>query len=461
MSNQKKQGCPLIYMMTFVCSIIALSIIGFYSFNSDLVIPHNLSPSTLSSSVLRFEPQFTTLLDGRCNCTSTYLVENGVIKPQLSCNCAEEEYSPLIVTQTVKVMPPIADMVREIAKELEVVKSNISSELPAAEKKETEELKPCENKTEAAPVVVQNVVEFKPQYMEGKTWHYPARFPLCSMDACFNFSRCEDMDELKIFFYDRPSPPVRFFEGINDTKYATNDPEQACLFFVFLDNEGPWVTHPQELPHWNDGMNHVLITFTDMWKLKGPPHETIGNASIMASDIHETIYRAGFDISIPLPAKQHLSQFQDVPATGRKYFLTFRGLRYLGKGEGQLRSLDSFRNIHNGEDIIVATSCRHPVNDQHRREKPELGIHCDEDEKIFDAHDYTDLMNSTFGLVPAGISPNSYRFIEVMSAGTIPVLIADNYEFLKDNDALVKATIRSLKNRFMGVFSALVDPLEL
>lgn len=39
-------------------------------------------------------------------------------------------------------------------------------------------------------------------------------------------------------------------------------------------------------------------------------------------------------------------------------------------------------------------------------------------------HDYDSLMNTTFGLVPAGRSPGTYRLAEVMSAGAIPVFVA-------------------------------------
>ncbi|KAL2651616.1 hypothetical protein R1flu_019744 [Riccia fluitans] len=209
----------------------------------------------------------------------------------------------------------------------------------------------------------------------------------------------------------------------------------------------------------------------------------------MGSDIHETIYRAGFDISIPLPPNYRMHELQHLPALGRKYFPTFRGLQYLGTGEDVFRSYYSFRNMHNGKAIIVETSRKHPINDEEQQEEPELGIHCDEDQKIHDAIEFKDLMNTTFALVPSGIQPSMYRFIEALSACSIPVLIADNYvrpydtiiqwqkcliqfpttemhrivaiyqEFLKDNDALLRLTIRSLKARFMGVFLALEDSL--
>lgn len=113
---------------------------------------------------------------------------------------------------------------------------------------------------------------------------------------------------------------------------------------------------------------------------------------------------------------------------------------------------------------------------------------------------------STFALVPAGIQPASYRFIEVLSAGAIPVLIADNYvkpfdtliqwykclvqfpttemhrivaalramteeeivqrqqncvaiynEYLKDDETLVRSSVRALKARFLGAIPSFSD----
>ena len=346
-----------------------------------------------------------------------------------------------------------------------------------------------------------------PWYAEGKTWHYPARFPLCSMDACFNYTKCENAEELLIFTYNEPAPPKRWFSRINESQYFTNDPDKACIFLVFLDSENPWPPHPTELSHWNGGRNHALVIFADKWAQRGPHQGTIGMAAVMASDIHETTYRPGFDISIPLPGNFHITEMQAVKPLERKYLATFRGLRYLGRtGEGVFRSHDSFRGMHNGQDVIVATSCDHHINNMIREEDPSLGAHCDEDALVHQNYSFNDLMNTTFALVPAGVQPSSYRFIEVLSAGAIPVLIADNYvkpfstlilwykcllqfpttemhrivavlramkpeeivqrqqhclaiyqEFLKDDETLLKSAVRALKARFLGAIPGFSD----
>lgn len=58
---------------------------------------------------------------------------------------------------------------------------------------------------------------------------------------------------------------------------------------------------------------------------------------------------------------------------------------------------------------------------------PENVDFCDALNVTASRHDYEDLMNTTFGLVPAGRSPATYRLAEVMSAGAIPVFVAREY----------------------------------
>lgn len=437
-----------------ICLCAITIVVMFTSFISmKLGKPCNDSFTTLT------DPNPLVIPSGNCNCTVSYKPGTTIHQlpaPSLSCECKD---------------PTVCASKKEVLKEVvrEVVKPEGS----------------------CPPV---------PWHAEGKTWHYPARFPLCSMDACFNYSMCENAKELLIYTYDLPARPQRFFSRINESRYFTDDPGSACIFLVFLDADNPWPPHPVTLPYWNGGLNHALVIFADKWSQKGPPQDSIGMASVMATDIHETTYRAGFDISIPLPGNHHLREMMSVTATKRKYLVTFRGLRYLGRsGEGVFRSWNSFREMHNGQDVIVVTSCNHPINNMDREKEPALGVHCDEDEVVHQRHDFVDLMNSTFALVPAGIQPASYRFIEVLSAGAIPVLIADNYvkpfdtliqwykcllqfpttemhrivptlramkeeeivqrqdnciviynEYLKDDETLVRSTVSAVKARFLG-----------
>lgn len=450
----------------FLCLCTIVVVVLFTSFNSfsSLVKPGGPCEPYTDALKTLVDPNLLVIPSGNCNCTVSYtagITLHNRPTPSMSCACTEPATS----------CPP---------PEVQIVEKEVIKEV-------------------VREVVVREGCDPVPWHAD-RTWHYPARFPLCSMDACFNFTRCENASELLIYTYDLPAPPRRFFSRINESKYFTDDPEKACIFLVFLDNDNPWPPHPNSLQYWNGGLNHALVIFADKWSQKGPPQDSIGNASVMASDIHETTYRAGFDISIPLPGTYHMRDMLEVKATERKYLATFRGLRYLGhSGEGTFRSWDSFRTMHNGVDVIVATSCNHPINNMNREKEPELGLHCDDDDLIHKGHSFTDLMNSTFAFVPSGIQPASYRFIEVLSAGAIPVLIADNYvkpydtliqwykcllqfpttemhrivdtlramkkeevlkrqenciaiyrEFLQDDETLIRASVRALKARFLG-----------
>ena len=344
-----------------------------------------------------------------------------------------------------------------------------------------------------------------------KLWHEPDAFPRCSMDACFNFSRCDHSNDLLVYTYNDPVPKglhvPMYLEYLPNSEWHTTDPEQACLFLYFSDteaNKAAW-TKPMysHLPYWNGGLNHVVVTFADRWRDTNPAPESLGMASLLSTKLHHTTYRSAFDIAIPLPRSNpfiiadiyHLSPFE------RKYFVTFKGKRYLSQ-EGVFRGSETFRGMHNGKDVVVVETCDGKTNTKLLKSHPELGGGCKEEQVMYDSHDYMELMNSTFALAPAGRSPASYRMFEVMSNGAIPILIADNYvkpfetliqwqycllqfptsevhrilptlralsrkevedrqryckqvygEFLKDDATLMRTVVRSFKERFMGMLS--------
>lgn len=288
------------------------------------------------------------------------------------------------------------------------------------------------------PCLQEKQVE-EPWYVKGKSWHHPSRFPRCTMDNCFNYTRCEGTQELLVYTYNEPAKPDEFFKGIRESKYSTDDPNKACLFFVFMDDEPGlfWEEkHPSQLPYWDGGLNHVLITFADRWSSRGPDPESIGYASAMATVMHQTLYRPEFDVGIPLPANYHFPNLRNIKPFDRKYLLTFKGLRYL-QNEEQLRSDPSFLQLHNGKDIVVATSCsQHPNHVEIRQRNATVDAECRRHDALYDSYDFADLMNTTFGLAPAGRQPSTHRFAEILSAGAIPVLIADNY--VKPFDTLVQ-----------------------
>ncbi|KAH7425597.1 hypothetical protein KP509_11G061600 [Ceratopteris richardii] len=238
------------------------------------------------------------------------------------------------------------------------------------------------------------------------------------------------MKDFRILVYGWPYEPFFYLRALTSLPWATSNASEACIFLVIMPLEFSFLKfnpHPSILPHWNYGLNHVIVSLSDRWIDTGPRADTIGKASIMASSLHVTEYRRGFDISIPLPGQVKSPHLQTLKPWERRYFLTFKGTRYLGKREGNFRSNPQFRALDNGNDTIVAVTCRHVTNDKIRWRHPEEGAGCDEDEVLYQRYSFQDLMNTTFGLAPAGRSPSSYRLIEILSAGAIPVLIADNY----------------------------------
>lgn len=74
--------------------------------------------------------------------------------------------------------------------------------------------------------------------------------------------------------------------------------------------------------------------------------------------------------------------------------------------------------------VVIAMNC-FEMHGEHLL--PENLAFCDALNSTAWRHDFTDLMNTTFGLVPAGRSPATYRLAEVMSAGAIPVFVTRDY----------------------------------
>lgn len=185
----------------------------------------------------------------------------------------------------------------------------------------------------------------------------PTESSHCSMGSCFDYSRCDGMEELLVYHYDSPSSQAWYFkQALEKSPYYTVDPSKACLFFVTVDTRAEHALDFNTLPYWNHGLNHVIISVSDNWaKQKTLIADVAEMASTMTSSTHRTTYREGFDISVPLPQRKFYLELQRRKALERKYFLTFTGTRFLGRSG--LRNNAVLRSMHNGENIIVATTC--------------------------------------------------------------------------------------------------------
>ncbi|CAI5996916.1 unnamed protein product [Closterium sp. NIES-64] len=107
----------------------------------------------------------------------------------------------------------------------------------------------------------------------------------------------------------------------------------------------------------------------------------------------------------------------------------FTDLEHWGKNGANhvLISAPEFKALHNGKDVVVLTRCGGSTNARILAEEPSLKPECDEDAKLYTQYDFADVMNTTFTLAPAGRQGSTYRFLEALTVGAIPVVVADNW----------------------------------
>ena len=215
------------------------------------------------------------------------------------------------------------------------------------------------------------------QRREAQNAKYTGRWR-CRMDTCFDFSKCTH--GFKIYVYpilEKVSENYnKILSSIRQSRFYTTDPKEACLFVLSLDTldrdalSTLYIKGLQEkldaLPLWNGGTNHLVFNiYSGTW-----PDYTeelsfdIGKAMLAKASVPTSTFRHGFDISIPLFPKNHPRKggargdlaFNNIPPI-RKYTLAFKGKRYLtGVGSDTRNSL---YHIHNGQDIVLLTTCKH------------------------------------------------------------------------------------------------------
>ena len=265
----------------------------------------------------------------------------------------------------------------------------------------------------------------------------------CTMNSCFDFTRCivKSGEKVPIYIYpemDTHLPqwidPVTMFnpqeviiQAVRSTPWVreVTNPQDACLLFPNLrDGYGLGWVRPnsdrailrKQLPYWNSGRNHVLFELSDM-EVPGFDPE---NAIVIRSNCRRYYCRDGFDIPIPFYARAWVDErTHNVTQYGgvRKYLLSFKGSR---------NRLKKYRNrlfpIHNGVDIIIAAQCTEDglITLVERQQ-------CERDAALYAQYEFEDLvLNSTFSLVPEGYGVHTSRLTEVMQGASIPVMVNDD-----------------------------------
>ncbi|XP_060803730.1 exostosin-1 isoform X2 [Amyelois transitella] len=265
----------------------------------------------------------------------------------------------------------------------------------------------------------------------------------CRMETCFDFSKCGN--DPKIYVYPTEGPVSTSYRKvlsvIRESQYATRDPNQACLFLPAIDTLDADPLSPEHvpdvgsrlsrLPYWKNGKNHLIFNlYAGTWP--DYSEESLGfdpgEAILARASASENIFRDGFDISLPLFHKEHPEKGGVPPAATanpfpapRRHLLAFKGKRYVHGIGSETRN--SLWHLHDGNNLILVTTCRHGKSWKDLRDE-----RCDEDNREYDKFDYEQLLaNSTFCLVARGRRLGSYRFLEALAAGCVPVLLSNGW----------------------------------
>lgn len=296
-------------------------------------------------------------------------------------------------------------------------------------------------------------------YVFGEDLHLSARqrretgrgsdYSKCRMETCFDFSLCKNGFQVYVYpLEEKVSHSYnKILTSIQESRFYTSDPKEACLFILSIDTLDRDILSPDmikdvdskiaKLPTWNNGKNHLIFNlYSGTW----PDYVlnvdfNIGQAMLAKASMSTNTFRPGYDISFPLFAKDHPQKggekghlyvsVNNIPPR-RFYLLGFKGKRYLTGIGSETRN--SLYHVHNKKDIILLTTCRHGKNWQKTARKVN-DTRCEQDNEEYDKYDYKRLLyNATFCLVPRGRRLGSFRFLEVLQAACVPVLLSNGWE---------------------------------
>lgn len=272
-----------------------------------------------------------------------------------------------------------------------------------------------------------------------------------SRRCAFNFDRCQG--RLRVYVY-----ATEPFVDLHDYMYyhlrafidrsvlqmlLVDSPADACLFICpigFYYNE----RFLHRLPYWSDGENHLIW---DPWDWDRVDRRSLGKAILVTTNsVWHGIFDRLCDISVPVGAQVVFPELRLHRA--RKYLAAFRGRVHGHRVYGERRK--RMMGWHNPEHDVVISDTAHDAKaaataatrgrilsrQTARKNRNDDGTD-DENAKVqqTDAR-YFDLLNSTFSLIPDGNGPSTYRLIESMAAGMIPVFV-DMGMYVKPFDTLV------------------------
>uniref|UniRef100_A0A915HH03 Exostosin GT47 domain-containing protein n=1 Tax=Romanomermis culicivorax TaxID=13658 RepID=A0A915HH03_ROMCU len=298
----------------------------------------------------------------------------------------------------------------------------------------------------------------------------PSNISECTSKNCFNISRCFKAFKFFVYpLYDEQHHLKKYFKTdkwqlsivyekilaiLKKSQYYTSDADEACFFILsfdtldrdplsenFVPNLDKAIANlPENL--WNNGINHLIFNlYAGTW----PDYNTwdfganFGHAMMAKASSASSDFRPSFDISLPLFSTNLPETLNDLYSketylqqckisslalegtSEPRYLLTFKGKRYV-HGIGS-ESRNAIYHLHNGHDVMILTTCKHGKDWEKMKDE-----RCDIDNANYEKFDYDELMkNSTFCLIPRGRRLGSYRFLEALKFGCIPVILANGF----------------------------------
>ncbi|VDD89661.1 unnamed protein product [Enterobius vermicularis] len=259
------------------------------------------------------------------------------------------------------------------------------------------------------------------------------------MARCFNLSRCLLKKQFKVYLYPTNNVSTisvvyaNILQVLRESSYYTEDYHSACVFILGIDTTDRdrrrhvaenFVKHVNDLVHslppdmWNEGRNHIIFnlyhgTFPDY-----SDHDLgfdVGYAMIARASANAQMFRRDFDLSFPLFHKEHPLRTSVESVWPLKledrHLVTFKGKRYVYGIGSETR--DSLYHLHNGRSSVMVTTCKHNTDWKKYEDQ---------------SWDYEGIMsNSTFCLTPRGRRLGSFRFLESLKLGCIPVVLSDDW----------------------------------
>ena len=249
----------------------------------------------------------------------------------------------------------------------------------------------------------------------------------CSIITCMNLENClnknplyyiYDEDETyfeiekKIYKLQQSNTYKTILKEFKNNNITTINVTEACFFINLYDmslceynkcNTKEKFSNylRKRLKYWNEGKNHLLFDISDNDFTTYEREKAI----IIKSGFSRVFYEQFFDISIPLLSKINFNNSNIKNISERGILFGFKGKYRKEKKEDKIR-LKLYKFFHNRNDSIVI-------------------IHTD---KNYNKYDYKKLLeNIIFSLIPRGFGLHSYRLVESMAAGTIPIIISDNF----------------------------------